>query len=151
MIHRDPKCVFVADSPGRGEVIVLFLGENNIAAQVMDPETLGGFLGLTPLSSTGISANGIEVWVHDLSDAERAKELIAQREGVLKEKAEKAAERTGTVQAKCDDCGKVSDFPAAQAGSVQECPNCGEYVDVPDLEGESGDPDPSRKPEPGVE
>jgi hypothetical protein len=133
MIYRDPKCVFVADSPGMAEVVVLFLGSNNIQAQVMDPETLGGFLGLTPVSSTGISANGIEVWVHEPANAERARELIAQREEVLKEKAAKAATRTGTVKAECDECGKTSEFPAAQAGTVQDCPHCGEYMDVPDL------------------
>jgi Putative prokaryotic signal transducing protein len=134
MIYRDPKCVYVADSPAIAEVIVLFLGENNIAAQVMNPETLGGFLGLTPVSSTGVSSTGIEVWVHEPQNAERARELIAQREVLLKEKAAKAASRTGTVNATCDECGKVSEFPAAQAGTVQDCPECGEYMDVPDLE-----------------
>ncbi len=149
MIHRDPKCVFVADSPGMAEVVVLFLGGNNIEAQVMDPETLGGFLGLTPLSSTGISANGIEVWVHEQANAERARELIAQREDVLKEKAAKAATRTGTVKAECDECGKTSEFPAAEAGSVQDCPHCGEYMDVPDLDDapDGGNPASSAEPD----
>lgn len=151
MIYRDPKCVFVADSPGMAEVVVLFLGRNNITAQVMDPETLGGFLGLTPLSSTGISANGIEVWVREQATAEQARELIAQREEVLKEKAARAATRLGTVKAECDECGKSTEFPAADAGSVQDCPHCGEYMDVPDLEDESPQPNPSRKTDPDIE
>ncbi len=151
MIYRDPKCVFVADTPGMAEVIVLFLGEHNIAAQVMNPETLGGFVGLTPLSSTGISSHGIEVWIHNLADAEYARNLIAQREDVLKEKAARAKTRLGTVKAECDECGKTSEFPASEAGSVQDCPHCGEYMDVPDLEDEADESKPSKKTDPDME
>lgn len=151
MIYRDPKCVFVADNPGLAEVIVLFLGDNNIAAQVMNPATLGGLVGLTWLSQTGVSANGIEVWVDQAADAERARELIAQREEVLKEKAAKKKARTGTVKAECDECGKVSEFPSAEAGTVQDCLHCGEYMDVPDLEDEPHEPNPFKKTEPDME
>ena len=63
MIYRDPKCVFVADSLGLAEVVATWLRGQEIPAEVMNPSTLGGLLGLTPYSLTAVSATGIEVWV----------------------------------------------------------------------------------------
>lgn len=37
------------------------------------------------------------------------------------------------VQMKCDGCGKTVSFPANQQGTVQECPECGGYIDVPEI------------------
>ena len=36
------------------------------------------------------------------------------------------------VHANCEDCGKPTTFPASKQGSVQTCPHCGAYLDVPD-------------------
>src|SRR5262245_66218929 len=129
MLHRDPKCVYVTDRASKAEVIVLLLGENNIAAQLVNPVNLAG-------QELG-SANGIEVWVNDFADAERAMEVIARHREVLKEKAE----RTYIVKVECYVCGKVCEFPAADAGTVQTCPHCGEYLEVPELEYDAADPD----------
>ncbi len=30
----------------------------------------------------------------------------------------------------CEECDQLATFPAAQRGSVQQCPHCGDYVDV---------------------
>jgi Zn finger protein HypA/HybF involved in hydrogenase expression len=38
--------------------------------------------------------------------------------------------RTENVFVRCDECGQTSRFTAKDRGSVQECPHCGEYVDV---------------------
>jgi hypothetical protein len=125
MINRDPKCVFVVDRMSKAEVIVFLLGENKIAAQVMKAEEVPG------------ADNRIEIWVNDIADAERARELIAQRQEALREKAA----RTHTVKAECYACGKVGEFPVAEAGTVQACPHCGEYLEVPELESDLADPD----------
>jgi hypothetical protein len=37
------------------------------------------------------------------------------------------------IQMKCEGCGKTVTFPAADLGTVQECPDCGGYLDVPEL------------------
>ncbi len=37
------------------------------------------------------------------------------------------------IQMRCDGCGNKVTFPAVDLGSVQECPECGGYVDVPEL------------------
>ena len=76
-----------------------------------------------------------EVWVTDPEHAEPARALVAeQREGVaaLREREAKRAGRTGAVTAVCEECGKSSDWPAAEMGKTQECPHCGLYMDVPD-------------------
>lgn len=31
----------------------------------------------------------------------------------------------------CEECGKLMTFPLSALGTVQTCPHCGEYVDVP--------------------
>lgn len=38
--------------------------------------------------------------------------------------------RNTAVQVTCEECGKASSFPAAQRGTVQDCPHCGASVDV---------------------
>jgi hypothetical protein len=131
MINRDPKCVFVADSPGLAGVIALWLSDHGIAAEVMNPATLGGLDGLTWLSRTGVSASGIEVWVLDPALAGQARELVAQHSERL---AAQAAERGAgaDIEAVCEACGKPSVFPGSEAGKVIECRHCGEYLDVPD-------------------
>lgn len=133
MIYRDPKCVFVGDKMGLAEVVATWLREHDIPAQVMNPRTLGGLQGLTPWSSTGVSAAGIEVWVLDPADAERARQLVAEHEQARAAQAELAAS-SGPAEAVCEECGKTSTHPAAQRGTVQECPHCGEYLDVPDAD-----------------
>jgi ribosomal protein L37AE/L43A len=131
MIYRDPKCVFVADSPAQAQLIVVWLADHNIAAEAMNQSTLGGLEGLTWLSRTGVSASGIEVWVLDPAQADQARDLIAQHSAQL---ATKAAERSaaGDIEATCEDCGGVNVVPGSEAGKVWTCRHCGEYMDVPD-------------------
>jgi hypothetical protein len=66
------------------------------------------------------------VWVNR-ADAERAAELIREHERL---ELERENAQGDDVEVTCEECGQKSTFPAAQRGSVQECPNCGAYVDV---------------------
>lgn len=131
MIYRDPKCVHVADSLSEAESVVHFLKGQGLAAEVMNPATLGGLLGLTWLSRTGVSANGLEVWVNDAADAPQA---LARLKEFAAEQTRKAEEKDaqGPVAADCEECDRTSTFPAAQRGTTQDCPHCGAYLDVPD-------------------
>ena len=145
MIYRDPKCVFVADSPGLAEVIVLWLTDHDIEAEVMNPATLGGLVGLTWLSRTGVSASGIEVWVKDVAQAGQARDLIAQRSAQL---AADAAERSAgdEIMVVCEECGKENVCPGSEAGKVLSCQHCAGYVDVPDPSGGSELPEGEDEP-----
>lgn len=130
MRSRDPKCVFVTDRLSVADVVVNSLSHQGITAEVMNRLTLGGLLGLTIWSSTGVSAEGIEVWVHDVKDVPRALQVIAEgeerRQQLQRDKAE-----LGPVDAKCEECGQATTFPGKQRGTVQDCPHCGAYMDVP--------------------
>src|SRR5262245_14784229 len=37
------------------------------------------------------------------------------------------------LQMVCDGCAAVVTFPAAEQGTVQECPHCGGYLDIPEV------------------
>ncbi len=134
-MQRDPRCVFVADNFALGEVLAAWLGEQGIPAQVMNPATLGGLVGLSvwALAGAGVSAQGLEVWVLDPADADRARLLLEEHQQTLRERAAGG----GPVRVVCEECGKAAEFPAGQRGSVQNCPHCEAYLDVPD-EGDEG-------------
>jgi hypothetical protein len=127
MFYRDPKCVYVADSIPKAQMIAVWLEGLDIPAEAMNLHTLGGFEGLTGIAP-GVSHRGIEVWVIHPEHAEKALHLLAEHAEEL------AAERkasTGKVTAECEECGKSTEFPAAERGTVQTCPHCHKWVDVP--------------------
>ena len=128
MINRDPRCVFVANTMAHAVVTANWLNEQGIAAEVMDLMTLGGLEGLTAWAP-GISARGLEVWVLDASKAPEARRVLAEHAAARARQAEEAKEG-GDLEVVCEECGRTSVFPAAQRGTVQDCPHCGEYLDV---------------------
>src|SRR5690242_5389848 len=102
MYYRDPKCVFVeGESLARANLVVGWLAGHGIAAEVMNELTYGGFEGLTAMLPGKLSLRGIEVWVTDPADADRARQLLAQQAAEVEAKAN----RTGTVEATCEECG----------------------------------------------
>jgi hypothetical protein len=132
MIYRDPKCVFVADSMSQAEAVVLMLASADVAAQVMNPATLGGLVGLTVVSPHGVSANGVEVWVTDPNQAGQAIELLGEHAVNLAARKARAAALPAQIEAACDECGKANLFPGKECGTVQHCAYCYAYMDVPD-------------------
>jgi|SRR5579863_2336189 len=131
-MHRDAKCVYVANSPGEADVVAVWLEEQGFATRVMNMSTLGGIAGLTPYSPLGISPGGIEVWVLDEPKAPLAKQMLDEHSQSLVRQAAAAAEQNGPIEVCCEECGRTAEFPAQQRGSVQECPHCGEYLDIGD-------------------
>jgi hypothetical protein len=131
MIYRDPKCVFVAESVGLAEVVVIYLADHDIAAQVMNPTTLGGLDGLTWLSRTGVGAGGIEVWVRDPAQATMARELLEDHAAELTARTAEGGDGAD-ITVICEDCGKENVVPGRDAGKVVNCQHCEAYMDVPD-------------------
>jgi hypothetical protein len=82
-----------------------------------------------------------QVWV-SRADADRARPVLEEfaRRTAGRRGDAAPAENADPVEARCQTCGKPSRFPAEQAGSVQECPHCGEFMDVGEGPGESGPP-----------
>jgi hypothetical protein len=141
MYYRDPKCVFVGDNVGIAHAVVAHLGSHDIEAQVMNEMTMGGFEGLTAWLPGKASLRGLEVWVVNPDDAEHARRIIAENDEELKRAQSSRARRTEPVSAICEECGQSATFPPSEQGTVQDCPHCGKYMDVPDLESDLGDSD----------
>lgn len=131
MINRNPRCVYVSDTLGLAEIVATWLNDQEIAADVMDTATLGGFDGKTSITPWVASNRGIEVWVPE-GDVDRAQELLAAKTEEFRLIAERRASRTGTVEVVCEECGRGATFPASAAGTVEDCPHCGAYLDVAD-------------------
>jgi len=127
MTDRDPKCVHVENDAATANFVASWLRSQGIPARVMNEEVSGGFEGLTGVSEN-LGYRGPEVWVDDVADADRARKLFAEKEKELR--AERAA-ALGPVEAVCSECGTRSTFHADARGSVQECPSCASYIDIP--------------------
>jgi len=133
MIHRDPKCVHVAGSAAEAVVTANFLEQEGIPARVMDSLTHGGLEGLNWL--TGISARGIEVWVVQDTDVQRARQALEAHQESLRLN-DTPADEAGWVGALCPECGAKNAFPSCERGSIGMCVECRAYVDVPEQGGE---------------
>lgn len=142
--ERDPRWVFSTPDLAGANVLAEWLGKNGYLCEVVPPAAVppaGDALGFTepppPVA---------EVRVIDIDQAGPARAALAEQRELLAEvKAshERRAARTGTVTAVCEECGKASDWPAADMGTTQDCPYCGRFMDVPDpdAEGDWGDVD----------
>jgi ribosomal protein S27E len=138
IMSHNPRCVFVGDSAAQAGIIAAYLSGQGVAAEVIEPYTLGGLDGLGHIAGAG--EHGLEVWVRDPAAAARARELLEARGASL---AERDA-RSGFIETECEECGARVKFPASEAGTVQDCPNCRAYLDVPDPDDEAAvdDADP---------
>jgi hypothetical protein len=80
------------------------------------------------------AAEEFEIRVTDPAKISEARELLSTAESAAAVRAirEKRLQRTGTVTAVCEECGKSSEWPADTMGTTDTCPNCGAYMDIPD-------------------
>ena len=131
MLHRDPKCVFVADDHASAAMIAGLLEGAGFPAQIQNEAMHGGFEGLTALAP-GVSHRGLEVWVTDPDKLEEAKTWLEAEMKSAAAARDARKERTGTVVAACEECGKSSEWPASEMGRTETCPHCEAYLDIPD-------------------
>ena len=141
MAERDPRTVFVAENTKVAEVVIQLLASAGIPAEVLQSRTQTTSDPLTGM--TEVPAQEIEVVVTDAAKVNDARSLLETAEGAtaLKTIRERRANRTGTVTAVCEECGKSSDWPASAMGTTEICPHCGKYMDVPDPDDEWADVD----------
>lgn len=138
--ERDPRCVFPAADLASANAVADLLGRRGFPCEVVPPPMVppaGDALGFTEPPPPVV-----EVRVIDVDQAAAARQAIAdEREAVreVQDRLRRRAERTGVMGATCEECGKPSDWPAAQAGTTQDCPHCGAYMDIPDPEGDGWD------------
>lgn len=139
MDDRDPRTVFVAENANLADAVIQLLAANNITAEVgpVAPVEVSALTGMSD------APEEFPILVNDPKKAEEARELLASAEKMAAVRAavEKRANRTGTVTATCEDCGKSSEWPAKAMGTTEICPHCAGYMDIPDPEDEWSDVD----------
>lgn len=129
---QEPIAAYNAANNFEAHVICNILNDAGIDAYVTDDVSQVGVwvFGLLP------EIHKPQIWI-DRSNIERAKPILEDYERRLIERQEadrqKVVAGEATVEAKCEECGRLSIFPAAQEGTVQECSHCGAYLDVGDL------------------
>jgi Putative prokaryotic signal transducing protein len=126
---------------GLMDPVKVYAGTSNVEAQMiyrlLQSAGVEAFAG-EDISPAGIWMGGTIPGVFDAgvyvsrADAEQAIALIRQHERL---EAERGSAQGTEVETTCEECGKTAIYLAAQRGTVQNCPNCGAYLDVG-----SGDP-----------
>jgi hypothetical protein len=135
MPEPNPDTVFVADNIKAAEALIQFLASHDIAAEVFTDPTQTISEPITGMSEVS-PAESFAIRVAIPEKAIEARKLIADvaNAAIMEGIREKRKQRTGTVSAVCEECGKSSDWSAELMGTVATCPNCGAYMDIPDPE-----------------
>jgi hypothetical protein len=137
-MNRDQCRVFIGESFAEAETVAAFLNSEGVPASVIDPSAVGGMEGLSLLA--GASAGGLEVWVREPAAAAYARRLLEDHAAELRSTR---ANVPDLIESDCEECGAKVKFPGALVGTVQECPNCHAYLDVPDPDDDWSDEDVS--------
>lgn len=121
---RDMVCVYRAADVGEADIVAAWLDDQGINVHVKDRHA-GSQAPLT------VAPRGIEVCVIDPAQVVRAEALVRQHLEYREQKTNEPA-MGRTIEAVCEECGKCSQFPFEQRGTVQTCPHCRQYLDVPE-------------------
>jgi hypothetical protein len=135
MTDRDPRCVVVVEEHTTAAALAEFLTAKGFPAEVAQGGPIGQIV--DSLGFNEAPSPGLEVRVTDPAKADDARKLLAEHADAMKQAraaAQRRAERTGTVAATCEECGKSSEWPASAMGTTEYCPHCSAYMDIPDPE-----------------
>ncbi len=116
-----PVCIRRTNTIEEADIIIAWLEDQGLKAMVPDRDSTG-------VLAFGVTdAEGIEIFVADQETADRAATLLEQHD---RERAAAGSAAGELLEVKCDKCGKLNRFPAGTRESVQECGECGTYLDV---------------------
>ena len=129
MAISDPVAAFTAGSNVEAQFVCGLLHDAGLAAEVMADESLAGVW----VGGTMAGIHKPQVWI-ERADFAVAQKIVAdyERRTAGRRAAGQAASPGPPIEVICEQCGKRSEFPAAQLGTVQDCPHCSAYVDVGD-------------------
>jgi hypothetical protein len=132
MALRDPVAVYNAANNAEALFVRDGLTAAGIEAFVIeDLSIVGGWVGgLIP------EIHKPQVWVEraDMGRAVPVLDEFEARAARLRDANSPEESAGSTVEVVCEECGARASFPAVQRGSVQQCPNCREYIDVGEAE-----------------
>jgi hypothetical protein len=126
----DPIAAYNAQSNTEAHLVQQFLESEGIESSVTEDNSLVGqwMFGLLP------EIHKPQVWVNR-ADADRVAELLTKFEQRHRERnANTAAAETAAIEVRCEGCGRTSTFAGNLQGSVQDCPHCGAFVDVGEVD-----------------
>jgi hypothetical protein len=133
MSERHPNCVIVTQDRPTAAALAEWLTGKGFPSEVFDaglPGEAGDALGFS-----SATVGGFEVRVADERQLEEARALLAEHAAALEQLRtvqKRREQRTGTVTAECEECGKSSEWPASAMGTTETCPHCQKYMDIPD-------------------
>ena len=136
MTFRDPIAAYNAASNIDAHMASGNLQEAGIPALAVEDNSLAGAW----MGGVVAEIHKPQVWIKR-ADAERARPILADFDRRIAERyaAERGERSAGPpIEVACERCGKPTRFPAAQKGTVQNCPHCRAFVDVgdePDIAG----------------
>jgi hypothetical protein len=126
-MQRDFVTVYHAASIGQADIIAAWLEQHGVRVFVKDRFTAG-----TIHFPQIIAPRGIEVCVIDCIDVERAQALLKSHlDEILRGRRQTPSGRQ--IEVVCEECGQTVRFPYELRGRVEDCPECGEMVDVPEV------------------
>jgi len=103
------------------EIIAAWLSEQGIKATVLDQASPGVFaFGVT-------DDEGVAIAVADEDTARRAASLLEEHD----RRHVRTGAASAAVEIVCEACQTVNRFPGHLRGMVQECTECGGFIDVP--------------------
>ena len=124
-MSRNPLCVYTAGNVEEADIVTAWLAEQDIEAMVPDRHAIGATtFGLPAFVPGGIT---------NPDEAELAQTLLEERAQAIQARVPSGKEGQD-IAVVCENCHETISFPQSEAGSVAECPNCREYIDVPDLD-----------------
>lgn len=129
LMLRDPKCVFVGASTADAEKIAGWLREKRVSVRVKEALRFSGL-------------EGVEVWVQNADDIEKAKGIVSKIEQPESNNTRLGEATLGdatSIVAFCESCGRATNFPSKLRGTIENCPHCGQFMDVIDTDGASSE------------
>ena len=125
---KEPVVIRRTSTVEEAEVIVVWLDSQGIEATIIDRDNPGVLaFGLTDVE-------GIAICVADSETAQRAQTLLAEHDKQHAASSDDAVAQ-GSVEVRCGECGQLNSFPVGARDTVQECAQCGAYLDLPETEG----------------
>ncbi|MFK7820229.1 MAG: hypothetical protein AB8G99_16020 [Planctomycetaceae bacterium] len=120
---EEPVVGYIAESNIEATLLQHFLAERDIQSHVIVDNSLVGesLWGRTTLHRP-------KLWVSK-QNLERGHEFLIEFEAT-KSARDQATAINGNIPVVCDACGKTTNFPASLRGNTENCPHCGNFVDI---------------------
>lgn len=124
MDFKQPVVAYTANGNLEAHSVVTWLQSNGVQAYAVEDNSGVSLFAFGTLSQF----HKPQVFV-DKIDLHRAGELLRRFEQQRNERRRKSADAPA-IESKCEECGALSEFPATQNGTTQNCPQCHAFMDV---------------------